>query len=85
MPELLRTILYYSYRVLYVYFFLMIATLILSWTPIRNTRFYGILEKISMVYLNLFRGWLVIGQVDLTPFLGLLIYQFILQMIARAI
>lgn len=85
MPEIIRTIIFYAYHILRVYFYLMLATLILSWTPIRNTRFYAVLEKITMVYLNLFRGWIVIGQFDFTPILGLLIYQFILQMIGRAV
>ncbi|MDD3113062.1 MAG: YggT family protein [Candidatus Izemoplasmatales bacterium] len=85
MPEIIHSILSVSYQILRVYFYLMFATLILSWTPIRNTRFYNVLEKITMVYLNLFRGWLVVGQIDLTPILGLILYQFILQMIGRAL
>lgn len=85
MPEIIRTILFYAYQILRVYFYLMVATLILSWTPIRNTRFYAVLEKITMVYFNLFRGWVVIGQFDFTPILGLLIYQLILQVIGGAL
>ncbi len=78
-------ILYYSFQVLRVYFYIMIVTIILSWTPLRNTGFYTIMDKISSVYLRPFRGWLVIGQLDLTPMFGLIIFQIILSFISRAI
>jgi uncharacterized protein YggT (Ycf19 family) len=52
---------------------------------LRNTGFYTIMDKISSVYLRPFRGWLVIGQLDLTPMFGLIIFQIILSFISRAI
>lgn len=75
----------YAYYVLLVYFYVMIVYILLSWTPIRNSRFYTLLGKICDPYLGIFRGWIVISNIDFTPMLGLLLYQFILSVIARAI
>ncbi|MDT8337005.1 MAG: YggT family protein, partial [Candidatus Izemoplasmatales bacterium] len=71
--------------VLLAYFYIMIVYILLSWTPIRNSQFYRILGKIVDPYLGIFRGWIVISNIDFTPMLGLLLYQFILSIIARAI
>jgi len=74
-----------AYYALLVYFYIMIIYILLSWTSIRNTRFYYFLEKIVNPYLGIFRGWIVISNIDFTPMLGLLLYQFILSVIFRAI
>ncbi|MDY0317978.1 MAG: YggT family protein [Candidatus Izemoplasmatales bacterium] len=75
----------YAYYVLLTYFYIMIVYVLLSWTPLRNSRFYDILSKIVNPYLGIFRGWLVFSNIDFTPMLGLILYQFILGVIARAI
>ncbi len=85
MPDFIYYLLKYSYQVLTVYFYIMIATIILSWTPIRNSKIYLILEKITSPYLKIFRGWIVIGMVDFTPMLGLIIFQVLLTIMGRAI
>jgi uncharacterized protein YggT (Ycf19 family) len=63
----------------------MIVYVLLSWTPLRNSRFYYILSKIVDPYLGIFRGWLVFSNIDFTPMLGLILYQVLLGVIARAI
>jgi uncharacterized protein YggT (Ycf19 family) len=63
----------------------MIVYVLLSWTPLRNSRFYYILSKIVDPYLGIFRGWLVFSNIDFSPMLGLILYQVLLGVIARAI
>jgi uncharacterized protein YggT (Ycf19 family) len=75
----------YAYYVLLAYFYTMIIYILLSWTPLRNSQFYRVLSKIVDPYLGIFRGWIVISNIDFTPMLGLLLYQFILNIISRAI
>lgn len=75
----------YAYYVLLTYFYIMIVYVLLSWTPLRNSCFYDILSKIVNPYLGIFRGWLVFSNIDFTPMLGLILYQVILGVIARAI
>lgn len=75
----------YAYYVLLAYFYVMIVYILLSWTPLRNSQFYRLLSKIVDPYLGIFRGWIVLSNIDFTPMLGLLLYQLILNTIARAI
>jgi len=77
----LYPILYYGYLVLTYYFYVILVTVILSWTPLVNTKFYGVLLKITGPYMNIFRGWIVIGSIDLTPLLGFILYQLLLNFI----
>lgn len=66
--------------VLEIYFYLMIAMILLSWFPeARNTSWYQSLYKITDPYLRIFRGIIIIGQFDFTPILGFLLYQFGLE------
>lgn len=63
-----------------IYFYLMIAVILLSWFPeARQTSWYQSLLKITDPYLRLFRGIIIIGQFDFTPILGFLLYQFGLE------
>lgn len=78
--------LYYAYLVLTAYFYIMILYILLGWVPsIRSSRFYYYLSRIVDPYLGIFRGWLVFGGLDFTPMVGLLLYQFILSIIYRAL
>ncbi|QWC00658.1 YggT family protein [Mycoplasmatota bacterium] len=77
--------LYYAYLFLRLYFYVMIVYIILSWTPLVNSRFYLILRRIVDPYLGIFRGWFVLGNIDFTPMLGLLLFQFLLMMIERVL
>jgi YggT family protein len=71
------------YRILQIYFYILIVYIILTWTPIVNTQFGRILKKLTDPFLNIFRGLLVIGMFDLTPMLGLILYQLFLSILAR--
>lgn len=77
--------LYYAYLLLQLYFYVMIITIILSWTPLRNSPIYQMLEKICYPYLGMFRGWVILGNIDFTPMLGLLLYQWLLSLMGNAI
>jgi uncharacterized protein YggT (Ycf19 family) len=74
-------VLYVLYRILYAYYFLMIATVLLGWTPLMHTGVYRLLAKITGVYLDHFVGRLVYRAVDFTPFLGLVLFQLVLLVI----
>ncbi len=62
---------------LQIYYYMLIATILLSWFPdLRNTGWYQSLVRLTQPYLRLFRGLLVFGQLDFTPILGFIFYQF---------
>jgi uncharacterized protein YggT (Ycf19 family) len=81
--EYLYPILYYGYYALTYYFYIIVITVILSWTPLVKTGFYQVLLKITAPYMNIFRGWIVISNMDFTPMLGFILYQIMLNFIAR--
>ena len=83
--DYLYLILYYGYLVLYFYYFLMIVQILLSWTPLVGSKFYHLLEKITGPYLNMFRGWIVIGQMDFTPMFGIILFQVLLSFIGSVL
>lgn len=62
---------------LQIYYYLLIATILLSWFPeLRQSNWYRSLVQLTQPYLRIFRGLLVFGQLDFTPILGFLLYQF---------
>ena len=78
--ELLLIGLYYF---LLIYYYTIIAAILLGWIQeIRTTGFYQFLRKLTDPFLNIFRGLLVIGMVDLTPIIGLFLYQYVLRQLA---
>jgi YggT family protein len=69
-----------------IYFYLMIATILLTWFPeATKTRWFQALYQITSPYLRLFRGIVVIGQFDFTPIIGFLVYQFGLNAFAQLV
>ncbi len=73
MVFLLETLVY----VLEIYFFMIIATIILSWIPsLRESRFYMYLFTLTNPYMRIFRGLLVFGGLDFTPIIGIMLYRF---------
>ena len=65
------------YYVLQIYFFILIAFVLLSWVPdIKQTRFYYLLHVLANPYMRLFRGIIVIGAFDFTPIVGFMLYSF---------
>lgn len=81
----MELLLYYMYLLLRIYFYVMIVYIILSWTPLVNSRFYQILSVIVNPYLGIFRGWFTFGGADFTPMIGLLLYQFLLMLMERVL
>lgn len=72
--------------ILEVYFYLMIATILLTWFPeATKTKWFNALYQITSPYLRLFRGIVVIGQFDFTPIIGFLVYQFGLNAFAQLV
>lgn len=76
---------------IYALYWLMIAyegfmtiSIIMSWIPpLYNTKVFIFFRKGTDFYLRPFRGLLVIGFLDLTPIIGLLIYSFGLNCITQ--
>ncbi|MFP4078681.1 MAG: YggT family protein [Bacillota bacterium] len=77
---MLKPLLEILYTILEVYFYIMIAYVLLSWIPsIRESKLYYYLHVLVNPYLRFFRGIVVIGYFDFTPILGFLLYSFGLQ------
>ncbi len=81
----MQLLLYYIYMALQIYFYIMIIYVILTWTPLINSQLGRILGRIVNPYLGVFRGWFVLGNIDFTPMIGLLLYQFVLSILGRLI
>jgi YggT family protein len=64
----------------------MIAYILMSWIPeLRRSKFYGFVSSVTDPYLRIFRGLIVIGMMDLTPIIGLMLYQFGLSALGQVI
>lgn len=81
----MQVLLYVIYEILWIYFYVLLIYIILTWTPIINTPFGRFMKRITDPFLSIFRGWLVIGMFDFTPLIGLLLYQFLLQLLSKYI
>lgn len=74
------------YIVLWVYQAVIFISIILSWIPnAYSTKFGNVIYNMSNWYMRPFRGWLVIGFLDFTPIIGVLIYQYILGIVEQLI
>jgi len=82
---LLYEILNVVYQVLRVYMYIMFVYILLSWTPLINSKFYGYLRRICDPYLNIFRGKLIISNMDFGGLFGLILLQVLLYFIANTI
>lgn len=70
-------VLYVLYRILQVYYYILIASVLLSWIPeLKQSKFGQLVDRIADPYMRLFRGYLIIGVLDFTPILGFLLYSF---------
>jgi uncharacterized protein YggT (Ycf19 family) len=79
----LLVILYYA---LTVYMYIILANIIMSWIPeLRRTRIGGLLARIAHPFFKVFRGIIVIGMLDLTPMVGIILYQVALNYLAQVI
>ncbi len=71
------------YFILNIYMFAIIGYILLSWVPeLRNSRIYAFLHQIVDPYLRIFRGFLVFGNFDFTPIIGILLLRFFLMFMA---
>ena len=83
MNQILYYVLYYGHMILTIYFYLMIGAIVVSWTSLRTTKAYAVLKQITDPYLNLFRGKLIAGSIDFGPMLGLVLYELLMNYMAR--
>lgn len=74
------------YYLLRVYFYVLIASILLSWLPeIKSSKFGQFVERLANPYMRIFRGIFVFGMFDFTPMIGIILYQTGLYYVARAI
>ncbi|MCF7925963.1 MAG: YggT family protein [Candidatus Izimaplasma sp.] len=86
MNNILYTLMFLVFWVLRIYYYVLIAYVLLSWIPdLRKTSFYRFIYKLANPYMRLFRGLLVIGHIDLTPILGFILYNWGLSYLERAL
>lgn len=79
----MQSLFIFLYYVLEAYYYILIAYILLSWIPsIRQSAFYATIAKVADPYMRIFRGWFVFGQMDFTPIVGFLLFQFGLQGLA---
>jgi len=82
----MQTLLLVLYYALTAYYYIMIAYILMSWIPeLRRSKFYGFVSSVTDPYLRIFRGLIVIGMMDLTPIIGLMLYQFGLSALGQVI
>jgi len=72
---------YILYIILRAYQGIMLLSIFLSWIPDARSSKIGIfIDRVSDWYLGYFGNFLVIGRIDFTPMLGLILYEFIIQL-----
>ena len=83
---MLGLLFFYIYWALRIYFYIIIASILMSWVPeIRNTRIGQLIDRIANPFMGIFRGIIVIGMFDLTPMVGLFLYQIGLSYLGQAV
>ncbi|HOD61644.1 MAG TPA: YggT family protein [Bacilli bacterium] len=71
------------YYLLLGYGFIMMLGIILSWLPgLHQYKIPRMIRKATNWYLWPFRGFLVIGILDFTPAIGLILYETIVGLLA---
>ena len=74
------------YILLWVYHLILFIGIILTWIPSAlNTKVGSVIYEMSNWLLRPFRGWLVIGFLDLTPIIGILGLQFVMRIFENII
>jgi YggT family protein len=60
----------------------MVLSIFLSWIPdARSSKFGILIGRMTDWYLGYFGNFLVLGNIDFTPVLGLIAYEFIINLI----
>ncbi len=85
MDGILQAILLTLVDLLNIYIFILVVSIILSWTPMIHTRLYKLLEKISDPFLNIFRGWIQFSGFDFSPMLGILLLTLLAEFLSSMI
>lgn len=79
----LLTVVYYALR---VYYWILIASILLSWIPdLKQSSLGRFIDRLANPYMRIFRGLLVFGMMDFTPILGFILYQIGLNYFAQMI
>jgi len=76
--QILVTILY---NIVQVYFYIMFIFILLSWTPLVRSQFYKFLGQICNPYLNIFRGKLIISNMDFGGLIGIILLQVVMMLL----
>ena len=79
MTDFLIAVMRVAFYVVTIYYYLIFATIILSWTPYRDSQAAQFIDRLTSPYLSIFRNKLIIGMIDLGPLMGLLLLQFLLM------
>ena len=67
------------YNILLVFSFFLSISIIISWIPaLDDYKVFRVIRKVADWYLKPFRGVIVFGGIDFTPWIGIGIYSFIL-------
>lgn len=83
---ILRIFLTSLYALLWIYQAIIFISIILSWIPTAyESKIGSMILNVSNWYMRPFRGWLVIGFLDFTPIIGIVIYQYILGIVQQLI
>lgn len=70
--EILITIMY---NIVQVYAYIVFIYILLTWTPLVNSKLGEAIGSVVNPYLNIFRGKLIVGMMDLGTLVGILILQ----------
>lgn len=74
------------YIALWAYHSIILISIILTWIPnALNTKAGSLIYEMSNWMLRPFRGWLIIGFLDLTPVIGILILQYVMRIFEQII
>lgn len=74
------------YIILWAFNGIILISIILSWIPSAlNTKVGSAIYEVSNWMLRPFRGWLVIGFLDLTPVIGIIILQYVMRIFEQII
>lgn len=83
---ILNYVLIALYILLWVFHLIIFISIILTWIPSAlNTKLGSTIYGMSNWLLGPFRGWLVIGFLDLTPIIGILALQFVMRIFEQII
>ena len=80
---IITSIIYYLFN---AYLDLIILNIILSWFPaVYNIGLFRFLRKLTDSYMGFFKGYLTVGIFDLTPIVGIIIFEGIIYAYASLV